>query len=334
MKNFFAIFFIKTEQPDAKFKLLMPGVIVGLVLALIIIVVVIAFALRRQGRDVFSPTQMQIYFFNPAEGRLYAESRPWPHGDQNDWVLAAVGHLRFPPNSYVLRSTWPAFNPLLGVEETPFLQRIGMQGSTLIAEFYPSYLDMSPIEEALFRSALTLTMTGMSFVDEVLIRVNGQERIETAYTIANGPAISAARLGDTVLTLYFIDETGEGLVREYYNAVDVDMQQQIRVALEKLIYDVSVYGFSAMPAETRILAVVPEFVTSTVYVNFSGDFITRFTGGHALAQLMLAAITNTVIENSPDFRPRYVFFLIDSDREQNIPGFADFSKAFEYVEIE
>ena len=334
MKKFLSIFMAEADQVDAKFKIYMPGMIIGLAIVLAIISAAIVVSLRRQGRDIFSPTQMQIYFYSPAEGRLYAENRPWPHGDQNDWVLAAVGHLRFPPNTSTLNSTWPNFNPLLGVEETPFLQRIGMQGSTVIAEFYPSYFDMSPIEEALFRSALTLTMTGFDFVEDVKIRVDGREWLESSDTIANGPAISAARLGNTVLTLYFIDQSGEGLVREYYNAVEVDIQQRVRVALEKLIDDVSVIGFSAMPAETRILAVVPVVETGTVYVNFSGDFITRFTGGHAQAQLMLAAITNTVIENSPGVRPRSVFFLIDSDREQNIPGFADFSKAFEYEEIE
>jgi len=334
MKWLFALFVENEDKAAPRFKVYWPGVLLGLVFVLAAGSVTAAVVMRRQGRDIFFPTQMRVYFFNPTEGRLYAESRPWPYGNQNDWVAAAIGHLRFPPNSNALVSTWPAINPLLGVEETPFLQNVAMQGNVLVADFYESYAAMPPLQEALFRSALTLTMTNLTFVDYVLIRAAGREWLESAATIANGPPISAARLGNTVLTLYFIDESGDGLVREYYAAVEVDMQQRVREALEKLIDGVVAPEgtFSAIPSDTRILGIVPVIDTASVYVNLSGEFLTRFTGGPLQARLMLAAITNTVIVNSPGATPRQVFFLIDSAREEVVPGFADFSQPFEYDE--
>ena len=322
----------KDQEVASGFKVFMPGVILGLVIFIAVGSIILVLVLRRQGRDLFSPNQMQVYFFNPAEGQLYPEGRPWPYGNQNDWVRAAIGHLRFPPSSRHLTSTWPAINPLLGEEETPFLRDIGMYGSTVIAEFYESYLEMPPLQEALFRSALTLTMVNLPFIDEVKIRVNDMEWVETAETIANRPAISSVRLGNTTLVLYFIDESGEGLVREYYTAVGVDLQRRASVALERLIEGSTIDGaFSAIPPETRVLAVIPMLdETFSVYVNLSGEFITRFSGGPAQARLMVAAIVNTVLENIP--QARRVFFLIDSSREEHIPGVADFSGVFEYDE--
>jgi len=171
----------------------------------------------------------------------------------------------------------------------------------------------------------------LPFIDEVTIRVDELEWTETAETIANGPIISSIRLINTTLTLYFIDESGEGLVREYYTATGVDFQQRGRDALEQLMIGSSTEGaFSAIPPETRILAVRPILETSSVYINLSGEFITRFSGGPLQARLMVAAIVNTVLANTP--QTRQVIFLIDSAREEFFPGVGDFSAAFLYDE--
>jgi len=319
------------NENKSRFRVFLPGIILGVVVLIAAGSVTLTLALRRQGRDIFSPShQMQVFFFSPSEGRLQSENRPWPYGNQHDWVSAAIGHLRFPPNSNRLISTWPNINPLIGVEETPFLLSFRMHESTLIANFYDSYLEMPPLQEALFRSAFTLTMVGSSFIDEVIIRVNGNEWIESAATIANSPDISHAQIINTQLALYFIDETGEGLVREYYNAVGIDAQRRAQVALERLIEGTAEDGaFSVIPPETRILAVIHVIETSSTYVNLSGDFL-RLGGGPAQTQLMIAAIVNTVIENSMQ-DVRQVFFLIDSSREQ-LPGIDDFTLGFEYDE--
>jgi len=315
-----------------RFRVFLPGIILGVVLLIAVGSVTIALVLRRQGRDIFSPnqSQIQVYFFNPSEGRLQPEWRPRPYGYQPDWISAAIGHLRLPPNSNRLSSTWPNINPLIGVEETPFLLDFHMDESTLVADFYNSYLEMPPLQEALFRSAFTLTMVGLPFIDEVKIRVNDNEWVESAATIANSPGLSATHIINTQLALYFINETGEGLVREYYSAVEIEAPRRVQVALERLIEGAETEGaFSAIPPETRILAVIPVDETLSMYVNLSGDFL-RVSGAPAQTQLMIAAIVNTVLENSPPLT-RQVFFLIDSSREQ-LPGIDDFTIGFEYDE--
>jgi hypothetical protein len=325
----------KTQDPNSpRFKVFLPGVVLLIVILLAIGSVTLTFIWRGQGRDIFSPHYlMQVYFFSPSDGQLYSEGRPWPHGNQLEWVRAAAGHLRFSPNNNRLSSTWPDINPLLGEEEIPFVMDFSIFERTLIAEFYDSYLEMPPLQEALFRSAFTLTMVGLPFIDEVIIRVNDNEWLESAATIANAPSMSPARqlLSSQLLILYFLDESGEGLVREYYNATDVDTQLVLRIALERLIEGPAEEGaVSSIPSETRILNIVPGIDPTSVYVNLSGEFLTRFTGSPDHARLMVASIVNTVLANSGD-DIRQVFFLINSSREQFI-GIDDFTRGFEYDE--
>jgi len=313
-----------------RFKVFLPGIILGLVVLIAIGSLTLALVLRRQGRDIFLTNQIQIYFFDPIEGRLYSEGRPQPYGNQHDWVSAALGHLRF-PNSRRLSSTWPDINPLLGVEEIPFFMNFRMNENTLLIDFYDSYLQIPPLQEALFRSALTLTMVGLPFIDEVKIRVGDNEWIESAETIANAPSISPVRLTSTQLVLYYIDESGEGLVRTYYNTGEIDARRRAQMALQRLIDGPTTDGmFSAIPTETRILAVIPvEDETMSVYVNLSNDFL-RLVATPAQTRLIIASIVNTVLENS-DTGLWQVFFLIDSSREQ-LPGIDDFTRGFVYDE--
>ena len=317
-----------TKKSDGRFKLYTPGIILSVVAVITIGAISLAIILRGQGRDIFSGREMEVYFFNSSEGRLVAESRPWPHGNQLDWVETAISHLRFPPNSRNLASTWPAINPLLGVEETPFLQNVSIHNDEGIAtarlQFYDSYLEMPPLQEALFRSAITLTLTNLTFIDQVTIEIGENSFTETADTIANNPTVSAARLGNTRVILYQVNDNGDGLVRRYYQAQEVDTGQMARFALEMLI-DSSQAG---IPTETRINAVIPVTETNSVYVNLSSEFLTRFTGGPAQASLTTSAIVNTVLRNSPG--ARQVFFLIDSAREEHVHGIGDFSGGFEY----
>jgi len=293
--------------------------------------VVLMFILFLGGRDQFFPGQMQIYFFNPAEGRLSAEGRPWPVGDENFLVASAISELSMTPTNRRLTSIWPSAPRDL---DSPFFRYPVIYDGTLIAVFCESYLEMQPLQEALFRSAFTLTMLGLPFIDNVIIRAGDAEWTESATTIANAPEISPVRLANTQFVLYFIDESGEGLIRAYYDATDVNFQQLAREALERLIEGPVTEGaISVIPSETRIRRVIPAVETASIYVNLSSEFFTRFNGSTAQANLMIASIVNTVIENSPPgARPRQVFFLIDSARREEFHGVVDFDSGFEYNE--
>jgi len=303
----------------------------GVALAVVLLATVVIVAVNRGNINLGLQTQMQVYFFSPAEGTLSPEDRSWPQGNRDEWIFNVMWSLLGGPNSNRLVSVWPPHqNPEIE-DNWGIWQGWHMEDSTLVLIFDESYFDMAPLQEALFRSAITLTMTGLSFVDEVRFIVGETERTESPITIANGPELNSARISNTQLILYFLDASGEGLVREYYDAIDVDTnpQQRPRVAIERLIEGTDLEGsINLIPPETRVRAVILMQETSSIYVNLSGDFLTRFTGGQAQARIMIKSIVNTVLANSSG--QRQVFFLIDSARVDSFHGVPDFAQGFEY----
>jgi len=324
--------------------------VVSTIAILVVAVVTMAVIFAIGGRGTAQPGMLQVFFFNPEYGHLEPEGRPWPtddlefwvasgseHWDYNTkivWVGSAIALLSQQPYNSRLTSVWPSLD-----SDTLFFLYFHISDSTLVATFCNSYLEMAPLEEALFRSAFTLTMLSLPFVDDVVIRTGYTEFAENATTIANAPTISSAWLANTQLILYFWDDTGEipVLVREYYNAMGVDIQRRSRAALERLIEGPESENMTALiPPETRIIGVIPAPEIFSVYVNLSSEFVTRFGGSPTQARLMIQSIVNTVIENSsPPGSPaavRQVFFLIDSARHDTFPGVPDFYRGFEYDE--
>jgi len=304
----------------------------GIILAVVMLVIIAVLVLFRSDINLGFQGQMQVFFFSPSDGTLAPEDRPWPQGNRDEWIFNAMWILMGGPNSNRLAGVWPPHqNPEIE-DNWGIWKDWHMDESTLVLTFDESYFLMQPLQEALFRSAITLTMTSFSFIDEVRFIVGETERTESAITIANAPELSPARISNARLILYYMDASGEGLVREYYDAIDVDThpQQRPRVAAERLIEGTGLEdSINLIPPETRIRAVILMPETNSIYVNLSGDFVTRFTGGQVQAHHMIKSIVNTVLANAGG-QVRQVFFLIDSARVDSFHGVPDFALGFEY----
>jgi len=281
-------------------------------------------------RDNNRHSYIEVYFFDATSGRLVSELRQWP--DTITWTEAIIGFLMGEPINSRLTHTWPGF----GVAD--FITDIYMEDTMLVVTFSDLYWEIPPVEEVVFRSAFTLTMIGLEFVDSVLLRVDGYERqvewLESAETIANAPPISPIlRPGITTFTLFFGHESGEGLVIETYETmVSAVPRLRARAMLERLIAGPTTEGaVASIPAETRVLH-VELHGESGIYVDLSSEFVTRFSGTQSQAQMMIASITNAVIENTGSPRTRRVFFLIDSERREEFHGVPDFNLGFVFDE--
>ena len=280
-----------------------------------------------------SPSRMSVYFFSASLGHLVAEDRAWPEGATiEEWLDTVISHLSAEPESRALRRTWPAAT---AEELISGMQMGGEYMDTLIVDFTEYYLAMPPLEESLFRSAFTKTMTGIGFVDSVKFRITDYygeviESVESASSISNNPAISPIRSSNMQFTLYFIDESMEGLVTKVYSAENVNVQQRRRVALQHLIAGQQDDGFfAAIPSETRVLGVTEDGDADAIYVDLSSEIL-NFTGTSAQARLMIYSIVNTVVANPTS--TKRVAFLINSDRLESFHGVGDFNLLFNYNE--
>ena len=276
---------------------------------------------------------VNVYFFNAAAGNLEAERRAVP----TDWELtgnelllqAAFNFVLREPNSVILTRPWPELN----------VYRYFLEGDVLVAMFGEDYLELEPLTEAMFRSSLTLTMVDLPFINSVEIRIvsdNGEKVYifeESALTIANAPSISPALQSDQTFTLFFIDESGEGLIYKNYVAPAVNLHFRNQVILETLIANQSAEGvLPSIPSETRVLSVNEYREAFAIYVNLSSEFFTRFGGGPSEARLMISSIANTLIENAAGSQLRRVYFFIESERREDFHGVAEFDLGFAFDE--
>ena len=274
-----------------------------------------------------------VYFFNASTGSLKAEQRAVPIGwavtDYDLLLEATLNSVLQGPNSGSLSRPWPVLD----------VRRYFLDENVLVVEFGESYQELEPLTEAKFRSALTLTMVQFPFVNSVEIRLvdefGEQLRVfeESALTIANAPRISPARQSDQTFTLFFIDESGEGLFYMSYVAPAVNLHFRNQVILETLIANQTSEGvLPSIPPETRVLSVNEHREAFAIYVNLSSEFFTRFGGGPSEARLMIASIANTLIENAAGSQLRRVYFFIESDRRDDFHGVADFDLGFAFDE--
>lgn len=77
-------------------------------------------------------------------------------------------------------------------------------------------------------------------------------------------------------------------------------------------------GVSAVPAGTRLLAVLLDDDAATLYLDFSAELIAAHPGGSAAEYCTIAAIVKTVAENFPEIAA--VQILVDGAQVDTIAG--------------
>ncbi|MCL2456800.1 MAG: GerMN domain-containing protein [Defluviitaleaceae bacterium] len=281
----------------------------------IIFFLAILFFLFREKFDERHGTE--FYFYNAAQGILETELRDYTASPDE-----ALFQLFNGPKKKNLARVFP------NVEMKEFLTDFFVEDGIVIAEFSHLYDEMPPVEEILFRSALTLTMSGLPNINGVIFRTASAEWFESADTIANNPSISSTRRTSEFFTLFFVDESGEGLITEEYFVADVQTHRRTQDLLETLIERQNTTGgvFALIPSETKIRRVINDRDRNSpgIYVDFSPEF-NNFRGTTAQARMMLQSIAHTVLEHNDQTR---VFFLIDSERRDEFHGVTDFNLGF------
>jgi len=301
-------------------------IIVCAILIAIIICGVAAYLIIGFATEDDTRGRLAVYFFDAAAGKIEAEFRSLPPAEFHLQIDGALRHFAFGPESSSLTGVWPN-----GVGIRDFLSNIYVEENILVAEFSELYGELPPLDEIIFRSAFTLTMLGLSDIEGVLFRPeNSDEFFESAASITNNPFISPARRTAENFTLFFADETGEGLITIIHNAEYVNVHSRSQYILSRLIEGQNAPGiFPLIPPETRVRDVLVE-PDAGIYVDLSSEFHSRFTGTTAQARMMLQSITHTLLENDrSDVRQR-VFFLIDSERWDEFHGVSDFNLGFTY----
>lgn len=156
-----------------------------------------------------------------------------------------------------------------------------LDGVMLTLHFSNEYSKMQMAEEVLCRAAIVRTMTQIEGVDCVSFYIGDVPLADATGTIVGimneesfieNPGEQINSLQNATLTLYFANETGDGLVKE----VREDVYYSSNISLEKLIIEQLLEGpqvenaYSAIPVGTRLVTV--SVVDGVCYVSLDENF--------------------------------------------------------------
>ena len=156
-----------------------------------------------------------------------------------------------------------------------------LDGVLLTLHFDVDYTKMNAVEEVLCRAAVVRTMTQIEGVECVAFYIADSPLTDakgnlvgsmTADSFVENPGEQINSIQNTTLTLYFSNESGDGLVKE----VREDVYYSSNVSLEKLIMEQLLEGptisgaQSAIPEGTKLMSV--SVVDGVCYVSLDETF--------------------------------------------------------------
>lgn len=156
-----------------------------------------------------------------------------------------------------------------------------LDGALLTLHFDADYTNMNQVEEVLCRAAIVRTMTQIEGVDCVSFFVGDVPLTDLSGNIVGSmnqesfiqnPGEQINSIQNTTLTLYFANQSGDGLLKE----VRADVHYSSNISVEKLIMEQLLEGptgegaKSAIPTGTRLMAVT--LVDGVCYVSLDETF--------------------------------------------------------------
>lgn len=160
------------------------------------------------------------------------------------------------------------------------ITKYSLDGALLTIYFDADYLNMNEVEEVLCRAAIVRTVTQIAgvdcvnfYVDETPLTDAEGRLVGTMYreSFVENPGEQINSIQNTNLTLYFSNETGDGLVKETRK-----VHYSSNISLEKLIMEQLLSGpeisgaKSAIPTGTKLISV--SLVDGVCYVSFDETF--------------------------------------------------------------
>lgn len=158
---------------------------------------------------------------------------------------------------------------------------------------------------------------------------------------ANGQVIGIMGADDVVIdTVISPEPKNYRTVKLYFSNKDATQfnveEREIEVnpnePIEKYIIEELIKGpkesgsYPTVPPETKLRSIKTETTDGICYVDLSGDFVVKHTGGSAGEWFTIYSIVNSLTELD---NIKKVQFLIEGEKQQDFKGHMDFSKPFE-----
>lgn len=309
--------------------------IIAAVIVLVVAVIAIGGIYYSNTQSVKPPNTQTVscdlYFLDSSTSLMKAEKRDIKGENNADIFANVLSELKAGPKIEGLSKIIP---------DNVIFESANIDHGLATLNISKEYLEMKSGEELLCRGSIVWTLTGLEFVDSVIITVDGKELTKT-----NGEPIGRMTREDIVIDGVVSPEvTHYQTVKLYFGNADATglqiEEREIEVnpneALEKYIMEELIKG----PADSDLIATVPsetkirEIKTTQdgiCYVDLSNEFVTRHNGGSTGEILTVYSIVNSLTELN---KVKRVQFLIEGEKVEEYKGHLDFSQPFEAREID
>lgn len=270
-----------------------------------------------------------FYFLENSSSTMKTETKEI-RGDTNADILSSV---------LTELKKGPKTEGLIGViPEKVVFESANLDNGIATIHINSAYTDMKAGEELLCRASIVWTLTGLDFVNQVKITVDGEELKKT-----NGEPMGLMSRDDIVIDAVISPEpTNHEMVKLYFSNQDAtdlmveerEIQVNPNIPLEKYIMEQLIEGpkdselAATVPSETKIRDI--KTVDGICYVDLSSEFVTKHNGGSTGENLTVGSIVNSLTELD---NIKKVQFLIEGEKVEEFKGHLDFSKPFERMEI-
>lgn len=297
-----------------------------------IITAIIAFSMCScDNRTVITDSKLTqevtLYFSNADYNDIQAEKRIVVYEDEKQLPFAVVNELIKGPSDVGTKAVIPEGTRVIDIRQDGLIARLDFT-----KEYYNFEGENRKSIELLARYSIVKTMCSLKGIDKVLISVEGSELLNSSGNPL-GPigetdiVLSQSQqenITEKYVTLYFADEMGEKLVARRRRVPILDN------SMEKTIISELVAGpadnddvYNTIPDGTKVLSV--ETKEGICFVNFSGEFISKFNGGSAAATMTIYSVVNSLTELADIDK---VQFLIDGAKTDTFGDYV-FSEPFE-----
>lgn len=257
------------------------------------------FALAGCGRKQTDSSELNIYFKN-IETNTLSPIKVKYDGDRNatDMAKFALNKLIEGPSSDTEAATLPKGTKLTGV----FLEK-----DIVTVDFTRNFASYEGVDELMARFSVVSTLCDIPGIEKVKITIEGAPLISRATGTEVGVlgksdivyedtgAIPHQQPETTVVTLYFPTSDATLLKAERRT-----IETQNSLSIEKTVISELLKGptsssmIAVIPQETKLLNI--ETSNGVCFVNFSAEFVTKFSGGTNTGMLIVYSIVNSLSE--------------------------------------
>lgn len=241
-----------------------------------------------------------VYYLNSDETRIDCVSLAGSEYDLSnkegkEAIDLAIKALSSDPKDISMKKT-------LGAEVT--LLDYSLDNGVLILNFDTDYYVLSNTKEVLFRAAVVRTMNAIQGVDSIMFSIRGADLYDTAgksvgfmradnFVDNAGDEINAYE--QTTLTLYFVSEDGNGLVKENREVVYSSNISAEKLVIEELLKGPMEKGQASISADRKLNSImVKDGLCYLDMADLSMDSLSLF--GNISEELTVYSVVNSLCE--------------------------------------